>query len=409
MDKKSVLDEIFSNDPFGMLNTKPSSGYIRDDDDRLVASFNDIVTFYQKMNREPQQGGGIQEHTLYSRLKAIRENPEKSVKLKEHDKHGLLKYQQKEFNSLNDIFNDDSLGLLGDPDSEGLFQLKHVPTQDERASADFVAKRRPCKNFAQYESKFKQVQKDLSESKRRLIEFREELLNPGDFYVHNGILLLLEHVDFEEDVLPYKSGSRLRKDGRTRIIFENGTESNMLYRSLYKSLLANGKAVSENSEKVNERFQEKFGAITDEDKEAGFIYILKSKSEKPEIAEIKNLYKIGYSKIPVEDRIKSASIEPTYLMADVRIVTAFKCYNMNPQKLELLLHKFFGSACLNVDVFDLKGQRHTPREWFIAPLYVIEQAIHLTISGEIIDFAYDSKRTLIISKNSIGQQGNDEL
>lgn len=398
MDKKSVLDDIFSNDPFGMLNAKPPIGYIRDDDDRLVASFNDIIAFYEKTNRQPQQGAGIQEHTLYSRLKAIRENPEKSEKLKEHDKYGLLKFEQKEFNSLDDIFNDDSLGLLNDGDSESLFQLKHVTTQDERASADFVAKRKPCKDFAKYESQFKQVQKDLSESKRRLIEFREEILNPGEFYVHNGILLLLEQVDFEEDILPYKSGSRLRKDGRTRIIFENGTESNMLYRSLYKSLLANGKAVSENSDKVNERFQEKFGAVTDEDQEAGFIYILKSKSEKPEISEIKNLYKIGYSKIPVEDRIKNARLEPTYLMANVRIVTAFKCYNMNPQKLELLLHTFFGSACLNVDVFDLKGQRHTPREWFIAPLYVIEEAIRLTVSGELPKYVYQHETEEVVLK-----------
>ncbi|MGX5858601.1 GIY-YIG nuclease family protein [Dyadobacter jiangsuensis] len=398
MDKKSVLDEIFSNDPFGMLNAKPSIGHIRDDDDRLIASFNDIITFYQKTNREPQQGAGIQEHTLYSRLKAIRENPEKSEKLKEHDKYGLLKFEQKEFNSLDDILNDDSLGLLNDADSESLFQLKHVAPQDERASADFIAKRKPCKDFAKYESQFKQVQKDLAGGKRRLIEFREEILNPGEFYVHNGILLLLEDVNFEEDILPYKSGSRLRKDGRTRIIFENGTESNMLFRSLYKSLLANGKAVSENSDKVNERFQEKFGAITDEDQEAGFIYILKSKSDKPEISEIKNLYKIGYSKIPVEDRIKNASIEPTYLMADVRIVTAFKCYNMNPQKLELLLHTFFGSACLNVDVFDLKGLRHTPREWFIAPLYAIEQAIQLTISGEITKFIYQPDKEEIMPR-----------
>ena len=99
MDKKSILDEIFSNDPFGMLTAKPLTGYIRDDDDRLVASFNDIIAFYLKANREPQQGGDIQEHTLYSRLKGIRENPEKSQKLKEHDQYGLLKYEHKEFHS----------------------------------------------------------------------------------------------------------------------------------------------------------------------------------------------------------------------------------------------------------------------------------------------------------------------
>lgn len=129
-----------------------------------------------------------------------------------------------------------------------------------------------------------------------------------------------------------------------------------------------------------------------------FIYILKSKSDKPEIKEIENLYKIGFSKIAVEDRIKNASQEPTYLMSDVRIITAYKCYNMNPHKLEQLLHVFFGSSCLNIDVFDNQGQRHTPREWFIAPLDVIEQTIKLIINGDIIKYRYDNKIENIVFK-----------
>lgn len=397
MDKKSILDEIFDNDPFGLLNVKPSTSPARNEDERLVASFQEINDFYEKNNREPEHGGDIQEHQLYSRLKSLRENTAKIEMLQTHDKYGLLNYEQKEINSLDDIFNDDSLGLLDD-DSEGLFDFKHIKKQDERASADFVAQRKPCKDFDKYESIFKEVQKDLSNSKRKLIAFKEENLRAGDFYVHNGVLLLLEHVDFEEEVQEFKSGNRIRKDGRTRLIFENGTESNMLYRSLYKALLANGKAVSENIDKVNESFIEKFSNITDEDEEAGFIYILKSKSDKPAIREIQHLYKIGFSKIAIEERIKNASQEPTYLMADVRIVMAYKCYNMNPQKLEQLLHNFFGNSCLNIDVFDKEGNRHTPREWFIAPLDIIEQAIHLIISGDIVKYRYDSTNEQIVAR-----------
>jgi len=397
MDKDKKLQEIFENDPLGLLNIKPSTSPARNEDERLVASFEEINDFFEKNNREPAQGGGIQEHQLYSRLKSLRESPTKTEMLKDHDKHGLLNYEQKQITSLDDILNDDSLGLLDD-DSEGLFEFKHIKKQDERASADFVAKRKPCKDFDKYEPIFKEVQKDLSGSKRKLIPFKEENLREGDFYVHNGVLLFLEGVDFEEEVQQFKSGRRLRKDGRTRIIFENGTESNMLYRSLYKALLANGKVVSENIDKVNEKFIEKFSNITDEDKEAGFIYILKSKSDKQEIREIQHLYKIGFSKIAVEERIKNASQEPTYLMADVRIVMAYKCYNMNPQKLEQLLHNFFGNSCLNIDVFDKDGNRHTPREWFIAPLDIIEQAIHLIISGEIVEYRYDSQDERIVGR-----------
>ena len=188
------------------------------------------------------------------------------------------------------------------------------------------------------------------------------------------------------------------EDGRTRCIFENGTESNMLKRSIEKILYLNGKVVSENADITNEEFLEKFSNVNDEDKEAGFIYILKSKSEKQEIKEINNLFKIGFSKVSVEERIKNASQEATYLMADVKIVMAYKCYNMNPHKLEQLVHGFFGRSCLNIDVFDINGNRHTPREWFIAPLHVIEQAIHYIIAGSIINYRYDDINEEIINK-----------
>ena len=397
MSPKRSLQDIFNDDPFGLLNVKPPSSPARNADERLLASFQEINDFYEKNNREPALGGGIQEHQLHSRLKGIRTDQTKMEMLKGQDKFGLLACEQKQITSLNDILGDDSLGLLNDKE-EGLYDLKHVKAHEDRASADFVAKRKPCKNFAEYEASFKDVQKDLSTDKRKLVVFKQDNLRAGDFYVHNGILLLLEKVDFEEDVQPFKSGSRVRKDGRTRVVFENGTESNMLYRSLYKSLLANGKAVSENKDVVNEEFVETFNMVNEEDIEAGFIYILKSKSEKQEIKDIQNLYKIGYSKTRVEERVRNAVQEPTYLMSDVRIVMTYKCYNVNPQKFEQLLHNFFGNSCLNIDVFDGLGNRHTPREWFIAPLDIIERAVHLIISGEVINFRYDAVKGEIVER-----------
>ena len=397
MDKDKKLQEIFENDPLGLLNIKPTHSPAQNEDGRLVASFMAIHDFFEKNNREPEQGGGIQEHQLYSRLNSIRVNPIKIEMLLKYDTYGLLNYQQKEINSLDDILNDDILGLLSD-DSEGLFDLKHITKQDDRASADFVARRKPCKDFDKYESLFKDVQKDLSAGKRKLIEFKLGNLREGAFYVHNGILFIIEKIELTQKEHYKEDGTRVREDGRTRCVFENGTESNMLKRSVEKILYANGQVVSENADKVNESFLEKFGNITEEDQEAGFIYILKSKSEKKEIREIHNLYKIGYSKTTVEDRIKNAFQEPTYLMADVRIVMAYKCYNMNPQKLEQLLHNFFGNSCLNIDIFDKNGNRHTPREWFIAPLNIIEQVIQFIISGEIVKYKYDSVNEEIVER-----------
>ena len=326
----------------------------------------------------------------------FRETESKRKILEQYDEFGLLEEVEKKVFTIDDILNDDPLGLL-DEDDMGLFDFNLVQRPDERASADFVARRKFCSDFENYKDLFKEVQKELSDKKRKLIQFKEDNLLEGQFYVHNGILLYLEHVDYEKEVQRFNSGARVRKDGRTRIIFENGTESNMLYRSLYKALLANGNAITENADKVQDKFEKNFNNINEEDKESGFIYILKSKSDKPEIKDIKHLYKIGFSTTTVEERIKNAAQEPTYLMDEVRIVMTYKCFNMNTHKLEFLLHNFFGSSCLNVDVFDALGNRHTPREWFIAPLDIIEQAVHLIISGEIVKYRYDGTKEEIIN------------
>ena len=212
---------------------------------------------------------------------------------------------------------------------------------------------------------FKEVQSDLNLGKRKLVDFKEKNLRIGNYYVHNGILFLLESINYTKKDHYKEDGTRVREDGRTRCVFENGTESNILKRSVEKNLYANGSVVTENMDHISEEFIEKFSDITEKDKEAGYIYVLKSESKKEEIASIENLYKIGYSTNSVEERIKNAEKEVTYLMAAVKIESSWKCYNMNAQKFEKLIHKFFGNSCLEVDVFDEKGRRHTPREWFI--------------------------------------------
>ena len=401
--KDKELDDIFANDPFNLLDAKPKSSSVRTEDERLASSFQEINDFIAKNEREPEPNTkNISEFQLYSRLKGIRENEEKSVVLEPRDTYGLLKKERKKIESVDDILNDDSLDILED-DSDELFNLKHVPKHDERAAAgrhpaDFIARRKPYQDFDKYEPLFKEIQSDLASAQRKLVPFRQENLRAGEFYVHSGILLLLKSVDFEEEVQEFKSGKRIRKDGRTHCIFDNGTESNMLYRSLYKALLENGKAITKNARKVNIEFTEKFDSITEEDEEAGYIYVLRSKSTNEQIASISNLYKIGYTKVDVPKRIQDAELEPTFLMAPVSIVSVFKCYNMKPRKLEQLLHNFFGSSCLNVDVFDSRGKRYTPREWFIAPLEVIEQAIQLMLSGDVVSYRYDADSESIISK-----------
>jgi hypothetical protein len=175
--------------------------------------------------------------------------------LKIHDIYGLLDFTPKEITSLDDVINDDILGIL-DKDDTGLFDLKHVTKFTERENADFVARRKPCRDFIKYESLFKEVQIHLNSGKRKLIGFKQDNLREKSFYVHNGVLLYLDSVKFEKQIQKFNSGVHNRPDGRTITIFENGTESNMMFQSLYKALHENGKVVTENFNNVNNDSQE---------------------------------------------------------------------------------------------------------------------------------------------------------
>ena len=385
MDKDKVLDEIFDSDPMGVLDVKPKTSSILSADERLTASFQEINEFFEKHNREPHPNvENISEYQLYSRLKSLRENEDKMVLCESYDKYGLLKIEKKEIESIDDIFDDDSLNILGG-DSEGLFDFKHTPKKT--TMPDYVASRKPCKDFDKFESLFVQCQSDLVNEKRRLYPFKnEQRIAKGQFFVLKGILLYVAKVG-------KKFNEKGNVNARLRCIFENGTESDMLLRSLAAELYKNGRRVAEHEDKL-------LGGLTisDDDNETGFIYILKSLSSDPNIQDIANLYKIGYSNIPIEERIKNAEQEPTYLMAPVRIVETFQCYNLNTQKFEQLIHNFFGKTCLNFDIFDKKGNRHTPREWFIVPLEAIEEAIEFIISGDIVDYSYDADREIIVGK-----------
>jgi len=395
--KNSVLDEIFANDPFGLLEVK-AKAKARTADERLVEKFREITDFVTTHGKEPEANmANISEYQLHARLKGLRENEEQRLSLADEDTHGLLQVEpepviEKEINSLDDIFADDSFGLLGDAESSSLFEFKHTPKQEDRQETDFVARRKPCKDFDKYKEKFKEVQRDLKEGKRTLTEFSEKELREDNYFVHNGVLLLLEKI-----INPHQDQAG-KIDGRTRIIFENGTESNMKLRSLGKNLFQNGQGISSNLKQQNEDFIKTFSDINEDDEATGYIYILKSKSKKEDIRTIQNLYKIGYSSTDVATRIKDAAKDPTYLMADVEHVASWKTFNMNPQTFENLIHRFFGAACLDMVVHDEKGKEHKPQEWFIVPIEVIREAVQLIISEDIVHYRYDDIKEQIIPR-----------
>lgn len=390
MDKQYLsLDDILLDPNFGEDFKFKATNPIITADDRLIESFNEINKFIDEHGHEPSNMLDMNERKLAKRLEGIRNDPEKILALKAHDKHNLLQVAEKPPKSLDDILQDDFLAdiLGGDNEAQEIFDLKHVKHSSERQESDFIARRKVCKNFAKYEPLFKQCQADLQSGKRSLISFDEKNLVANTFFVLNGQL------GFLEDITAPVKRSGNRHDGRTYCIFENGTESNMQFLSLAARLYEARKenqafTVSLSQEEANTRFVHGFNQISDDDKSTGYIYILKSKSNNPKIANIDDLYKIGYSTIPVEERIKNAENEPTYLMAPVEIISVYECYNLNPQKFEHIMHTFFSEACLNLDVFGEDGKRYNPREWFILNLPIIESAIELIISSSINRYRY---------------------
>jgi len=394
MDKESVLNSIFGSDPLGLLEVKVKNPIITADD-RLVASFEEINSFYEKNGREPQKSTDMNERGLFSRLKGIRDNFDKMKALKKYDKYDLLQLEKKtvlEINSLDDMLNSDTFGLLDTKKEEDIHTLVNVPKIDkDRADADFVARREKFEDFEKYEPLLMQCQQDLRDGKRKLVPSVESRLCVGTFCVLDGILLYI--VDIEKGYI----GNSGKINRRTTLVFENGTKSNMLLRSLGKRLKDSGNMVTElNSDRVDNLFN-----VSEDDSKNGFIYILKSLSNDDKIATKRNLYKIGFSTTTVETRIKNAKLDSTYLMADVQIVSVYEVYNVNPNKLEQLIHQFFSNSCLDIDIIDGNGKIHRPREWFIAPLNVIEDAIELIVSGRIIDYRYDEVNEVIMSKGKL--------
>lgn len=391
--KKLTIDDIFDDDDFGLLDSKAKTSSIKTDEERLIDSFEEINSFFDKNKREPNKSS-MSEYGLMAKLKNFRENEAQKKILKPFDRYNLLGYVEMDKTTIDDILNeDDELGLLDSDKDLDIFKFKHTPKPEERAEADFVAQRKPLKEkeFEKYEEMFQKVHKEIKEGNRKIKPFKniEKNLHVGDFYLMDGILLYLESANLKTEEKELDSGNRVRTEGRTRTIFENGTYSNMLYRSLGKQIQKNGKLITNTYDKIQKDLFVNTGLVMEEDIQSGCIYVLKSKSSNAQLANIKDLYKVGFASNSVDERIKNAKNEATYLFADVQKVATYKVYNRNADKLESLLHRFFANACLDIDLFNEKGQRLNPREWFVVPFEVIEEVIQLILNENIVNYKYD--------------------
>jgi hypothetical protein len=367
---------IFDSDEDGLLDTPEKPAAITSAD-RLERSFLEIVEYHREHDRAPSSATRrIGERKLGVRLDGIRADESKIAALRHLDEFGLLAEPEPPV-SIDDVLDGDELGLLDD--DTGVLDTSDLPQRPKTNPADFVAQREKVDDFDRFEPLFQQQHEELRRGTATLAPFpgRRHIVE-GAFFVLNGVMLFIAEVGEPE----YKETTvRSNRRERLRCVFENGTESSM-YRQSLSIRLAEG----DGQIVVPAGFDEIFA----DDVATGYIYVLRSLSEDPRIAETKDLYKIGFSRGPVEKRIAGAEREPTYLMAPVEIVRSYRTYNMKTSALEHLLHRVFADTRLDVNQVGQNGRQYAPNEWFVVPLPVIDEAVDLITSGDIVDYIYDA-------------------
>ncbi|MDE0377846.1 MAG: GIY-YIG nuclease family protein [Rhodospirillales bacterium] len=364
-------------------------------EERIIAGFEEIQRFVETHGRAPRYGedGDIFERLYAVRLDRIREQDECRALLAPFDSKGLLEHPPEVAPASPDAMDDDALlaelGVeAGAPD---ITHLRHVRSSAEKRSAEEIATRSKCRDFEKFRPLFEQVQQELDAGLRetRPLGIQADI-EPGRFFIVGGQKAFVAEMG-EEFTQSY--GDR---DARLRVIFDNGTESNMLRRSLQRALHKDekGRRILETS--AGPLFA---NATADGDEASGTIYVLRSKADIPFVAENRNLvHKIGVTTAKVESRIAGARLDPTFLMAEVEVVATYSLYNIDRAKLEKLVHRIFAPARLDIEIEDRFGNPVVPREWFLAPLDAIDEAVEKIREGTITQYRYDATSASLVSR-----------
>lgn len=366
-------------------------------EERIIAGFEEVQRFVEKNGRSPLQGDDrdIFERLYATRLDRLRDDPECRDVIAALDYQGLLKnVGPAEKLDVDDLDDDALLAELGiEVETPEIATLRHVRSAAEKKAAEDIAGREKCEDFENFKPIFEQVQKELDTGLRetRKFELKAEIEVGRLFIVGGQKAYVAEMGDIEIT-------DHGRTDARLRVIFDNGTQSKMLMRSLQRSLNADGEAGRRITEpNAGPLFSDQTG---EGDEASGTIYILRSQSDHPMVAENRELvHKIGVTSNDVEKRIAGAQLQTTFLMAKVDIVATFELYNINRSKLENLLHRVFANAQLNIEIPDRLGRSVRPKEWFLVPLFVVEEAIERIKDGTIASYRYDPDTAVLILRD----------
>lgn len=366
-------------------------------EERIIAGFEDIQRFYDEHKRLPVnvEGRDIFERLYAVRLDQLRKLPEARAVLVEFDTHGLLDSSGTTNTNVDELSEDALLAELGvsaevTPADDDITVLRHVRTSTERQEAEEVADRTPCKDFAEFQPLFEQAERELASGVRKALRFgRDTSIVLGNFFILGGQLAYVAEVG---DTIRAPNGE---SDARLRVIYANGTESNLLRRSLQRALYKDdtGRRLTDTS--MGPLFSDEPEA---NDIETGTIYVLRSQSTHPYVEQHRELiHKIGVTGGKVETRIAGADKEATYLLAGVEVVATYKLKNVNRVRMENLFHKIFSSAQIDISIDDRFGNPVKPREWFLVPLQVIDEAVQRILDGSITSYIYDPSKASLIS------------
>src|SRR6056297_2278213 len=365
-------------------------------EERIIAGFEEILRFAKEHGRPPQHGEDrdIFERLYAVRLDRIRDLQECRDLVAPFDKHELLSEGPVLVATDTDELDDDALlAELGVAvDASPLTELKHVRSTAEKKAADEVANRERCEDFSKFKPLFEMVQKELDTGLRetRPFEMKAEI-EKGRFFIVGG---QKAYVAEKGETITNEQG---RTDARLRVIFDNGTESNMLMRSLQRALNNDGDAGRRITDpNAGPLFSDQ---AIDGDEASGTIYVLRSKSDHPLVTENRELvHKIGVTNMRLEKRIAGAHLQPTFLMSNVEVVATYELYNIKRSKLENLIHRIFEPARLEIEIMDRFGRPVVPREWFLVPLFAIKDAVERIKDGTIAGYVYDPQNAQLVKR-----------
>lgn len=364
--------------------------------ERLIAGFEDILRFVETHGRAPQHG---EDRDIFERLYAVRLDrlrgmPEARELLAPMDTTGLLDGSVAVPAAVDDLDDQDLLAELGvnaATDEDDITRLRHVATYADRKAAEEIANRTRCPDFEKFQPLFEKVRRELDEGVRRttVLETRSlDEIQQGTFFIVGGQIAYIA-----EEHEAFTTGYD-RRDSRLRVIYDNGTEGDVLQRSLQRALHRDKVARLISEPSAGPLFGD---TMEPDDIESGTIYVLESQSDHPYVAQHRELiHKIGVTGGKVETRIAAAKDDATYLLANVDIVATYKLAHINRTKLENLFHKIFAPAQLDLTIEDRFGKPVKPREWFLVPLQVIDEAVNRIRDGSITNYIYDPKSARLV-------------